>query len=134
MRKAQVSMEFVLLMTFMILAFTVVFIVVQQKAGEIQSSLTGSQAEEIANILKNEVEMAYTATDGYLKEFWIPDYINGEAYTVDIKDQSELIIEYKDQTYLSFLATNVTGNIHSDKGYHLISKNNGIITIAPGKL
>lgn len=134
MRKAQVSMEFVLLMSFMILAFTVVFVVVQQKASEIQNNITGNQAEEISNIMKNEVEMAHLATNGYKREFWIPDYINGEPYTLKINDYSEMVINYKDQTYVLFLVTNITGGIAGQKGYHIIEKNGGNITITPGRL
>lgn len=134
MRKAQVSMEFVILMTFMILIFTVVFVVIQQKAVNMQDSLTGKQAQEVANIMKNEIEMAHTAVEGYRKEFWIPDYINGEEYEITIKDRSELMIKYKKQLFVSFLVANITGNIHPEKGYHIIANNRNNITISPGKL
>lgn len=122
-------------MTFMMLIFAVTFVVIQQKTIDIRNQQTQRQAEALANVIQNEAYMAELVHYGYRKCFWIPEFINGEEYTIEIKDDKDLVIQYKDKTYFSFL--NITkGVISLDSmynGYHTTTKNSSGIFIDPGR-
>ncbi len=128
-------MEFVILMTFMLMIFTMTFAVVQYKTIDIRDEITIKQSAEVSNIVQNEIEMAQSVLGGYKKEFWIPDYINGEEYTIELIDQAELIISFKDKKHIAFLVTEVQGSISPEKGYHIITKDDAEeITIGQGRI
>jgi len=133
LKKGQTSVEFVILMTFMIFVFTATFVVIQQKSNDVNENMSVRQTSELLNVIKNEVDMASASIDGYSKEFLIPDYINGEEFILELIDD-ELIIHYKDQTQIAFLNANITGNFSQYKGYHVISKISNQIIVGPGNL
>lgn len=133
MRKGQTSFEFVVLVSFVMLIFTVTYVVVQSRTLSLIDDQTHSQAKALSNIVSSEIELAYKVHQGYKKSFWIPQYINGEEYTIELIDSAEIEIIYKGQTHLKFLGinqTNITGNI--SKGYNTITKNTSRIHIEPG--
>ncbi|MBC8501125.1 MAG: hypothetical protein ISS25_04040 [Nanoarchaeota archaeon] len=125
-------MEFVILMTFMMLIFTVTFVVIQQKTIDIKNTQTDRQVNALGNVIKNEVDMANSVHEGYKKNFWLPDYINGVEYSIQLLDNVEVVIKYKDKDYYVFLITNLTGQI--DKGYNTIKKNSSGIFVEPGQI
>jgi|TARA_B100000315_G_C14290516_1_gene457157 hypothetical protein len=111
------------------------FAVVQYKTIDIRDEITIKQSAEVSNIVQNEIEMAQSVLGGYKKEFWIPDYINGEEYTIELIDQAELIISFKDKKHIAFLVTEVQGSISPEKGYHIITKDDAEeITIGQGRI
>ncbi|MFC2134078.1 hypothetical protein ACFLTH_05620 [Bacteroidota bacterium] len=105
----------------MMLIFTMTFIVVQQKTFDIQNSHTTEQAKSLARLITTEVELASSVHDGYKKCFWLPEYLNGEEYEVQMLDNIEVIIDYKNKRHLAFLSNNVTGNLYKDD--NIIIKN-----------
>ena len=122
-------------MTFMLMVFSVTFLVIQNKTGEVRFSQTENQVVALAKVINSEIDLARKVHGGYKKYFWLPEYINGEEYTVQIIDNQELTIRYRDKRFYSFLdinGTNVTGNIN--KGYNTIVKNYSSIVIYPGKI
>jgi hypothetical protein len=134
-KKGQSSFEFVMLMTFVMLMFAITFVVIQDKGFFIRSAQTENQARAVSNLINTEVELAYKVYEGYEKEFWIPEYINGEDYSIEFIEGAELKISYKDNVFLSFLSlnrTNVSGTI--EKGYNIIKKNSSGIFISPGRI
>jgi|FLOH01.1.fsa_nt_gi hypothetical protein len=131
--KAQTSMEFVILMTFMILVFTAMFLVVQNKSMSIQRIAAQNEVIAIGNVLKNEADLAFKVQDGYMREFWLPDFINGREYTAELVDKSEIVVTMNEENYLIFLTTNVSGFI--SKGYNTIIRHNRTnITIYQGRI
>ncbi|MBU0471982.1 MAG: hypothetical protein KKF89_02390 [Nanoarchaeota archaeon] len=125
-------MEFVILMTFMMLIFTVVFLVIQHKSISLNNKQTVNQVEALANVIKNEVDIAQATPYSYKKCFWIPEYINGQEYTIQINEQ-DLIIYYNGEGYFAFL--NITkGEMNlNEEGYHTVKSNISGVFIEPGR-
>lgn len=111
----------------MMLVFVVIFIVIQQKTADLKDSQTNKQAEALATVVKTEVELAFSVHEGYRKCFWLPEYINGEEYTVEIIDNIEIVVNYKNKRYLAFLTTNITGQLFKDD--NIIIKNSSGVFI-----
>ena len=134
-KKGQSSFEFVMLMTFVMLVFAVTFVVIQDKGSFIRSSQTEYQVRALTNIINTEIELAYKVYPGYKKEFWLPEYVNGEDYEIKLEN-SEIEVYYKNKTFLSFLSINRTINLSGNvsKGYNIILKNSSGIFIHPGQI
>ncbi len=118
-------MEFVILMTFMMLIFAGTFVAIQYKTIDIENDQIERQVNALGNVIKNEVQLAYTVHDGYKKTFWIPDYIDGYDYTIALIDESDIRISYKDQYFLVFLIKSFKGSFNH--GLNNISKVKGQI-------
>jgi len=113
-------MEFVILISFMMMAFVAVFTVVQTKTLDMRNEQTQRQIIGLANVIKSEVEMSYTVLDGYQRTFFLQDFVNGEPYDIQLVDNSEIEITYRDKKYYAFLIANISGNF--TKGDNVISK------------
>ena len=127
-------MEFVTLITFMLMLFTVTFVVIQQKTYDINDVQINNQLKSLSNVIKNEVDMAHAVHTGYKKYFWLPDYINGEDYTIELNN-SEVIVSHSRGNFYVFLNTDSTlvyGSIA--KGDNTIIKNDTGIFILPGRI
>jgi len=133
-KRGQTSIEFIVLLTFMMFVFVSTFVVIQQRTLEVNHAVTLQKGAELMNVVKAEVDLANNAINGYKKEFLIPDYINGRDYTIKLIDNSEIEVTFGDTQTIAFLSTNVTGSISPDKGYHVILKQNNQIFIGPGRI
>jgi len=120
--KAQSSVEFVILITFILIVFTVITILVQSRISEANQIKNNNYAKQIKNIIFNEVKIAEAMPVDYTKEFILPLYIEGNSYTIDIIDGTELIINYKDKEYVYFLSNNFNSYSYIQPGINIISK------------
>jgi len=118
---AQFAIEFIVLIAFMFLVFVGVIAVVTSKVLEAKENERQNIAEDIATLVKNEIELAKSVTDGYTRNFNLPFRIKGNTYSIEIIDNRELVVNYIDKEHVLFLPQNVKGNV-SD-GLNEIKKN-----------
>jgi hypothetical protein len=133
-RKAQTSMEFVILTGFMLLAFLSFYIVIQSKLVEANSENTDNAAIQAELLVVNELRVAESVTDGYYREFELPQKINDMNYNISIMsgvaNTPEIVIKYSNKERVYFVPqTYVSGLSNVSKGKNNISKDNGIILI-----
>ena len=120
--KAQSSVEFVILITFILIMFTVITILIQSRISEANQVKNNNYAKQIKNIVFNEVKIAESMPIDYTKEFILPLYIEGKSYTIDIIDGTELIINYKDKEYVYFLLNDFNNYSYIEPGMNIITK------------
>jgi len=108
---AQFAIEFVVLIAFMFLIFLGFIAVITAKVLEAKENENRKIAEDIAALTKNEVELAITLTDGYQRNFVLPSRIKGSVYSIEIIDNRELVVNYLDQEFVSFLPEKICGDI-----------------------
>ena len=125
--KSQSAIEFIVLASFMLLIALAFFAITSSKILEAREEGNRQIAEDIADFAYNEIETAKTVNDGYIRTFVLPQNVNGADYSINITDNTELVVDYLGYEHVKFLPSNVTGNI--TKGSNKISKNNGIIYI-----
>jgi len=126
-KKAQTSMEFVILTGFMLLAFLVFYVVIQAKLVEANRNSIDNSAKQVETLVVNELKVAESVTDGYYREFELPQKVNGMDYTIKIisgvGNTSEIVVQYYvPQTYVS-------NSSRVSKGMNNISKDNGLILL-----
>jgi len=124
---AQFAIEFIVLIAFMFLIFIGFIGVITSKVLESKESKKLEIAEDIAALIENEVDLAKSVGDGYIRTFNLPNKIEGNSYSVKILDNRELVVDYFDKEYVSFLPESVCGDILIPDNE--IDKENGITCI-----
>ncbi len=124
---AQFSIEFVVLISFMFLIFLGVIAVITSKVIEAKENERQKIAEDIAKIVRNEIDLAKSVSNGYTRTFSIPTKIKGNNYNIEIIGNRELVVTYLDKEYVEFLPENIVGN--TNLGTNIIKKENDIVYI-----
>jgi len=124
-RLGQSSIEFILIISVVALILVSTFIIAQRKTGEAQKQKTDSTAQELANLINAEIEMAARSPSIYAREFTIPETLNGEAYELELNNQTEITIQIGGSEYVVFLNHNVSGDLQ--KGRNIIQKEDGTV-------
>jgi hypothetical protein len=133
-KKAQTSMEFVILTGFMLLAFLVFYIVIQSKLVEANRDTVDKAARQVELIVVNELKVAESVTDGYYRVFELPQKIDGVDYTISVMqgvgNTPEVVIKYSGRERVYFVSQGyIDPACMVGKGRNNISKNSGIILI-----
>lgn len=131
-------MEFVILTGFMLLAFLVFYIVIQSKLVEANQNSVDVAAKQVETIVVNELKVAESVSDGYYREFELPQRVNGMDYTLEIipgpsmgsSDIPEVVIRYNGRERVYFVSQAYVSNLSTvGKGTNNISKTNKVILI-----
>lgn len=125
-KKSQTAIEFVILIGFLLFFFTVFFLTIRENMSEKIKERQNLLVRDIAIIVQDEINLALEASDGYYREFKIPQNINGKDYDIDIVE-SMVYVNLQDKHAISLPVANVTGNIA--KGSNIIKKENGEIKL-----
>ena len=133
-KKAQTSMEFVILTGFMLLAFLVFYVVIQAKLVEANRDSMDTAAKQIETLVVNELTVAESVTDGYYRVFELPERVNGMDYNIEIipgvNNTPEIVVQYNGKERVYFVPqTYVSTSSRIGKGLNNISKFNGMILI-----
>ncbi len=126
-KKLQTSIEFVIMLGFVLLFFSVFLIIVQ---GNTRSNLEQKNnliARGIAEEVQDEVNLALEASEGYSREFELPNKIGAIDYDVNIIDEMVYLNTSDNSIALALPIVNVTGNVQN--GTNTIKKENGEILI-----
>ncbi|RME51983.1 pilus assembly protein, partial [Candidatus Woesearchaeota archaeon] len=109
--RGQASIEFVLLISFMIIVFAIFSIVLQKRLVQAENAHARNVMEQAASRILNEIQLAQTVHEGYARTFTLPSTIEGTPYNATIVDEQELIIRAGEEEFIVFLPINVTGTI-----------------------
>ena len=125
MPKAQSAVEFIFLVSFMLLVIVGFFAITSSKTLEAQEEGNKKIAETIADLAYKEIEIAQSVNDGYIRHFTMPPTVNGISYTIKIIDNKELVVKYVDYEYVKFMPANISGYISI--GINTLEKSNGVV-------
>ena len=108
---AQFAIEFIVLISFMFLIFLGFIAIITSTILYSKDSERQGIAEDIATMVRNEIELAKSVSDGYTRTFSIPTRIQGNSYAIEIIDNRELVVNYVDKEFVSFLPEKICGDI-----------------------
>ncbi|MDP3764954.1 MAG: hypothetical protein Q8R04_00425, partial [Nanoarchaeota archaeon] len=123
--KAQFAIEFIVLIAFMFLIFLGFIAVITTKIIEAKENERQKIAEDIAVLAKNEIDLAKSVTDGYMRDFQLPSKISGIGYTIKIVGNRELVVNYIEKEYILFLPEKICGDLFIPD--NVIDKEKGIV-------
>lgn len=126
-KKAQGALEFMILTSFLLLAFTVFFLIVNEQTQDKLKEKENLMIKQIVVSIQDEINLASQSTNGYERTFKIPENLNGENYTIGIGDDLVYIKTLDEKFAIALPIAKVEGNIL--KGTNKIKKENEVVTL-----
>ena len=124
--KAQVSMEVLILMSFLFLVFIIFLGFMNSKLSAEHSEKESLFLKDISNQIQSEIRLAYNAKEGYLRNFTLPEKLENKIdYDIEISGNSLLTKTSKHQYVMTI--PDITGAVI--KGNNQIKKINKTIII-----
>jgi len=130
LKRGQSAMEFIILIGFLLVAFVVFMLVIQENMEDRTDKRQNTQIIEIALSVKNEVDLAYQSSDGYVREFELEKNPYGGGYEVRIEDNLVFVNSVDWKHAISLAVPNVTGDVNKE-GINIIKKENGQVILNP---
>jgi len=124
---SQSAIEFLILTGFLLFSFTIFFLVIQ---GNMSDKLKERQALAVKNVaitVQDEINLAFQSSDGYYRQFKIPENINGAGYEINITEGLVYIKTYDGKYTTALPVKNVTGEVN--KTDNIIKKEKGVIKL-----
>ena len=103
-RKAQISVEFMMLFVFFIGILAVAMVYAMQNLQAVSSSRMGLEAGKVLSLAKSKLDTAFLEGDGFSTNFTLPQQIMSQDYSVNISS-GFLLIEVANATYSNPLIT-----------------------------
>ena len=128
-RKAEISIEFVVFIGILLVFFIFFFGIIGFKTADINESSLYTNAQNIANEIANEINIA-SGMEGYYREFSIPErLVSGDNYSVNINNDYRIVqLAWDGRGVVSNLMTDqISGNI--TPGTNRIKNEGGVIVI-----
>lgn len=130
-KKSQSSIEFVLLLSFMLFIGLGFFLILQGQIIDVSEKNDQQYLSEINSIVMDEVKLAKSSMKDFHHLFSLPTNVMGQPYEIEIQDNKELILKQRDKTQLNFLSEEVIGVLYL--GENIIYNLDGNVTVG-GKI
>ena len=127
MKKSQTAIEFVLLIGFVLFAFTIFFVIINYNTEDKQNQKRQVAIESVAETVKDEIDLAYNSEDGYIREFNLPETLNGLEYDLNISEDIVDVYTINSNNRVSVVIKEISGDII--KGDNIIRKINGWVKL-----
>lgn len=125
MKKAQISIEFIIIFTCLLLFFVVFTTLIQKNINEKEMEKEKIILQNIALNIQYEINFAGESSEGYLRNFEIPQNVFGKDYNLTHSDDK--IYLYTRESWFSYKVANFTGTLH--KGMNVIKRENETIFV-----
>lgn len=123
--KGQSAIEFFVLVIAVLFVFTSLFIAVQYNVSDKTKERANLEVKEIAFTVRDEINLAFSTTDGYERRFTIPQRAANQPYDITIIGGFVYIKTDDERFAIALPVLNVTGDVRV--GENLIRKQNGIV-------
>ena len=124
-RKAQAAIELIIVMSFLIFFFIIFIGIIQDKIQEKAEEKETIIIKNTVKTVQEEIDLAVKSSDGYRREFKIPEKIINNDYEISIFEGIVYANTTNGKHAIAVNIKNVTGTI--TKGTNIITKQNGII-------
>ena len=124
-KKAQGSIEFVVLVGAVLFFFIAFLTIMQNNNLQKEDQEKNVLIKQIAYNIQEEISLASESSDGYRREFFLPEKIINLNYNASITEGQIYLITEDKRFSIALPVVNVTGNLTIGK--NIITKKNGII-------
>lgn len=125
--KSQTAIEFMILIGFVLFFFTVFFLAIGGNMSDKLREKKNLDIKDIALTVQDEINLALQSSDGYSRNFTLPEKIGNEDYDIDIVGDMVYVRTVDNKYAIALPVANVTGNIR--KNENTIKKENGEIKL-----
>ena len=105
MKKSQISFEFIMIFSLILISLVILMYMVNQRLSGIDEQQEDLLMQNLANNIISEVELASSVNNNYLRRFSIPPVINGKDYTMNIEDNILYIKIYENDLQVNYMDT-----------------------------
>jgi len=127
-RKAQISVEFMILFIFFIGVLALAMVYATQNMQAVSASTLGLEAGKVLSLARSKLDTAFLEGDGFSTNFTLPQQIMNLDYSVNVSS-GFVLIEINNMTYSSPLITqDITGIPR--KGENALRNVNGRLVIS----
>lgn len=125
MKKAQSSLEFILVSSFLLGIFAISIFIVNSHLRESREQFAIEAVDRLAKSIENEIKVAKSLNDGYKRKIVVPTKLENEDFEIKIIANRELVITMGGLEQVTFLPSGIRGTI--GRGANLIEKRDGIV-------
>ena len=126
-KKSQSAIEFVVLVGFVLFFFFATYVIVQENTSKKQQDRQSLIVKETALAVQDEINLAFQSSEGYNRNFIIPEKVGNQEYSIEITEGMVYIRTDDGKNAMAFPVQNVTGQLV--KGGNKIEKENGQIKL-----
>lgn len=135
-KKGQLSAEFLILLSFILIFFLIVLGLVNQRSTITNQEISNLYAKSVADRVSQEINSIYLSGDGLSKNIALPTNLKDNTdYSIEVLPQLRQVrifwIRGDNEKFYSapLITSNIAGSLTNLTGELNISNNNGIITI-----
>lgn len=126
-KKLQSAIEFMIMIGFVLFFFFTFFFIINANLAEEFKERNNKEVKNIALTAQDEISLAVEASDGYSRQFELPEKVANRDYDINIIE-SLIYLNTTDGEYALALPTvNVSGNLKT--GSNTIRKQNGEVLL-----
>lgn len=122
LKKGQSAIEFIMLVAGVLLFFTIFFMILQNNTEMKYTEKNNLLIKQTAHKIKDEIDLATTASEGYSRVFKIPEKIGNREYNATIQEGMIYLITHDEKYAIAIPTKPVNGNL--EIGENLIEKKN----------
>jgi len=126
-KKGQTAIEFLILVMTLLFLFVILFYAVNERVSDLKMEKLAVSLNELALSVQEEINLAESSTDGYMREFFLPQNVNGYDYTAEIIEGYIYIKTNDEKNAVALPVAPVLGDVQI--GSNLIRKENDVITL-----
>jgi|SRR3989344_3934940 len=119
-KRAQSAIEFFILVFGALFIFLGLLYVVQVNIGDDIRENIDLEIKEVALTVQDEINFAFSSSNGYYREFNVPERISSKEYEINITQGSVYIRTLDERFAMSLPVLNITGDVK--KGINKIKK------------
>ncbi len=124
-KKTQGAIEFVIIFSAFLLFFVAFFSIIKMNMADKDLENERLIAQNVALDVQSEINLAAASSDGYYREFTVPQNIFGAEYEINVTDNRVFV--FIDDFSISYKVNNVTGLLR--KGPNVIKRENGTVQL-----
>lgn len=127
-RKGQTSLEFIAMLSFMMIAFAAFYSVFVDQHVTAMEQRRATHAEAIADRAAFELDMALSQGDGFSRNFTLPNEVVGADYSITVYD-GLLVLEWGDRRVMdSTAAPGINGEL--EPGLNRVENRGGVLYVS----
>jgi hypothetical protein len=124
-KKSQTAIEFVILVGFILFFFSIFFLFINERVSKKINEEQDMKVKDIAITVKDEINLALESTNGYNREFILPEKIGKKDYKINVTDGMVYVRTLDKTSAIALPIINITGEVRVGSN-NITKKNNKI--------
>ncbi len=126
-KRLQTSLEFIIMIGFVLMFFSVFLLIIQENISRKLEQKQNREVNELASEIQYEINLALETSDGYYREFSIPEKVANRDYNIRVAEGLVYLNTTDGKYAVALPIPEVNGTLQN--GTNTIRKQNGEILL-----